>query len=56
MLKSVYVKTVEELITYLQTLPKDLVVCDDESDSEGVYVDAMPEYNMVMIKGVWDVL
>ena len=54
MLKSAYVKTVEELITYLQTLPQDLVVCDDESGSDGLYVDVMPEYNMVMIKGVWE--
>ena len=51
---SVYVKTVEDLIKYLKTLPQDLIVCDDDSGGEGLYVEALPQYNMVMVKGNWD--
>lgn len=51
---SVYVKTVEELINHLQTLPKDFIVYDDDSGGEGLYVETLPQYNMVMVKGVWD--
>ena len=53
---SVYVRTVEELINHLQTLPKDLIVCDADSGGEGLYVETLPQYNMVMVKGAWDQL
>ena len=49
----VYVRTVEELINYLQTLPKDVVVCDADCDNDGVLVNYFASDNFLMIKGAW---
>lgn len=51
---SVYVKTVEELIEVLKELPKDTIVCDSDSDNDGLYLDYEENFNSVMFKGVWE--
>ena len=48
---SVYVKTVEELIEYLKTLPQDLIVCDGDSDLDGVNVTYCQGDNFLVIQG-----
>lgn len=50
---SVYVRTVEELIKVLETLPKDTIVCDSDSDNDGLNLDYREDDNYVMFKGVW---
>lgn len=49
----VYVRTVEELIKHLQTLPKDVIVCDADSGNDGVIVNHCPGDNFLIIKGAW---
>lgn len=51
---SVYVRTVEELIEVLRTLPKDTIVCDSDSGSDGLNLDYEENFNSVMFKGVWE--
>ena len=50
---SVYVRTVEELIEVLKTLPKDTIVCDSDSDNDGLNLDYEENLNSVMFKGSW---
>lgn len=51
---SVYVRTVEDIIKILETLPKDAIVCDSDSGNEGLNLDYDENFNSVMIKGVWE--
>ena len=51
---SVYVRTVEELIEVLRTLPKDTIVCDSDSGNDGLNLDYEENFNSVMFKGVWE--
>ena len=48
---SVYVRTVEDLIKYLETLPKDIIVCDGDSDLDGVNVTYCQGDNFLTIQG-----
>ena len=48
-----YVRTVEELIKHLETLPKDVIVCDADSGNDGVLVDYCFGDNFLIIKGDW---
>lgn len=50
---SVYVRTVGELINHLQTLPKDVLVCDADSGNDGVLVDYCEGNDYLIIKGNW---
>ena len=45
------VKTVEDLIKHLETLPKDVIVCDGDSDLDGVNVTYCPGDNFLTIQG-----
>lgn len=51
---SVYVRTVEELMEVLKTLPKDTIVCDSDSGNDGLNLDYEENFNSVMFKGVWE--
>lgn len=51
---SVYVRTVEELIEVLKTLPKDTIVCDSDSGNDGLNLYYEENFNSVMFKGVWE--
>ena len=48
-----YVRTVEELIKHLETLPKDVIVCDADSGNDGVSVDYCYGDKFLIIKGDW---
>ena len=51
---SVYVRTIEELIKVLETLPKDTIVCDSDSGNDGLYLDYEEDFHSVMLKGNWE--
>ena len=48
---SVYVRTVEDLIKHLETLPKDVIVCDGDSGLDGVNVTYCQGDNFLIIQG-----
>ena len=45
-----YVRTVEDLIKHLETLPKDIIVCVGDSDLDGVKVTYCPGDNFLTIQ------
>ena len=51
---SVYVRTVEELIEVLKTLPKDTIVCDSDSGNDGLNLDYEENFKSVMFRGMWE--
>ena len=47
----VYAITVEDLIKHLETLPKDVIVCDGDSDLDGVTITYCQGDNFLLIQG-----
>lgn len=52
-MESKYILTVEELINYLKTLPKETIVCDADSGNDGVRVRFFSPDNYLIITGEW---
>lgn len=51
----VTINTVEDLMNYLHTLPKDMIVCGPNSGYDGITVRANTNDNYIMFSDNWEV-
>ena len=50
----VTIDTVQDLMNYLHTLPKDMIVCGSDSGFDGIIACADIEANCITFKDTWD--
>ena len=53
-MEEILVSTVEDLMNYLHTLPKDMIVCSSDSGFDGIIVCSDIDANCVTFKDNWD--
>lgn len=51
----VTINTVQDLMNYLHTLPKDMIVCGSDSGCDGIVVKANIDDNYIMFSDNWEV-
>lgn len=54
LMEEILISTVEDLMNYLHTLPKDMIVCGSDSGFEGIIVCSDFDANCVTFKDNWD--
>lgn len=53
-MESCYVTTVQDLMNYLHTLPKDMIVCGNDSGYDGLVVTVYTSDNCAIFSDNWN--